>query len=75
MSAASYLLSSVVEMLVGAAAGSVGWMCTCFNSPADWKADSVAGFLARNRSAGSAVILYSSSSTIGICMSAILEPC
>src|SRR4051812_38886673 len=35
MSASSYLESSVVEMLVGAAFGSVGWMWTGLVSPVD----------------------------------------
>ena len=74
MSASSYLLSSVVEMWVGAALGSVGWMCTGFVSPADWKADSEAGFLARSKSLRSTFFWYSSISTAAICSSAIFEP-
>ena len=67
MSSASYFGSRVVEMFVGAAVSSVGWMLTFFLSPADWNANSKAGFFERIRSAGSAVFLYSSSSRIAIC--------
>ena len=44
MSSASYFGSRVVEMFVGAAVSSVGWMLTFFMSPVDWNADSEAGF-------------------------------
>ena len=67
MSSASYFGSRVVEMFVGAAVSPVGWMLTFFVSPADWNADSEAGFFERIKSAGSTVFLYSSSSRSAIC--------
>ena len=75
MSSASYLGSRVVEMLVGAAVRSVRWMLTFLISPADWNADSEAGFFARISSAGAVVYQCSLRSAIVMCWSAILEPC
>jgi hypothetical protein len=65
------LLSRVVEMLVGAALGSSGWMCTGFVSHVDWKADSTVGFLDFSSSLECTAFLYSSNSAITIYSSAI----